>query len=57
MGIPAVNISTKVFSGFGIVLLLLLSGRVERIFEKGAWSHEQLVGLVRKLAKGRDGVA
>jgi CheY-like chemotaxis protein len=27
-----------------------LSGRVEQIFEKDAWSHEQLMGLVKKLA-------
>jgi signal transduction histidine kinase/DNA-binding response OmpR family regulator len=27
-----------------------LSGRVEQIVEKDAWSHEQLVGLVHKLA-------
>jgi signal transduction histidine kinase/DNA-binding response OmpR family regulator len=30
----------------------ILSGRVEQIFEKDAWSHEQLVGLVQKLATG-----
>ena len=27
-----------------------LSGRVEQIIEKDAWSHEQLVGLIHKLA-------
>jgi len=32
----------------------VLSGRVEQIFEKDAWSHEQLVGLVRKLAQERE---
>jgi CheY-like chemotaxis protein len=32
----------------------VLSGRVEQIFQKDAWSHEQLLGLVRKLAKGRE---
>jgi signal transduction histidine kinase/CheY-like chemotaxis protein/CHASE3 domain sensor protein len=30
----------------------ILSGRVEQIFEKDAWSHQQLVGLVHKLAAG-----
>jgi hypothetical protein len=30
----------------------VLSGRVEQIFEKDAWSHQQLVGLVHKLAAG-----
>jgi CheY-like chemotaxis protein len=28
----------------------VLSGRVEQIVEKDAWSHEQLVGLVHRLA-------
>jgi signal transduction histidine kinase/DNA-binding response OmpR family regulator len=28
----------------------MLSGRVEQILEKDAWSHEQLVGLVRRLS-------
>lgn len=32
----------------------VLSGRVERILEKDAWSHDQLVGLVHKLAAGAD---
>jgi CheY-like chemotaxis protein len=28
----------------------LLSGRVEQIFEKDSWSHQELVGLIHKLA-------
>ena len=32
----------------------ILSGRVEQILEKDAWSHEQLVGLVHKLATGNE---
>lgn len=37
------NISNKVFSGFGIIMPVM-----------DAWSHEQLVDLVRKLASGPD---
>jgi CheY-like chemotaxis protein len=32
----------------------MLSGRVEQIYEKDAWSHEQLVALVHKLATQHD---
>ena len=32
----------------------MLSGRVEQVFEKDSWSHEQLVGLVKKLATERE---
>jgi CheY-like chemotaxis protein/anti-sigma regulatory factor (Ser/Thr protein kinase) len=35
----------------------VLSGRVEQILAKDSWSHEQLVGLVQKLAAGRDEAA
>jgi len=34
----------------------ILSGRVEQIFEKDTWSHEQLVGLVEKLAARSEGM-
>jgi signal transduction histidine kinase/DNA-binding response OmpR family regulator len=33
----------------------VLSGRVEEIVEKGAWSHERVVALVQKLASDRGG--
>ena len=32
----------------------MLSGRVEQIYEKDAWSHEQLVALVHKFATQHD---
>jgi signal transduction histidine kinase/DNA-binding response OmpR family regulator/CHASE3 domain sensor protein len=35
--------------------LRVLSGRVEEIVEKGAWSHERVVALVEKLASERGG--
>lgn len=34
-----------------------LSGRVEQIFEKDAWSHEQLADLVRKLVSRHEASA
>jgi CheY-like chemotaxis protein len=35
----------------------ILSGRVEQIVAKDAWSHEQLVDLVHKLASRAEGAA
>jgi signal transduction histidine kinase/DNA-binding response OmpR family regulator len=35
--------------------LRVLSGRVEEIVEKGAWSHERVIALVQKLAGERSG--
>ena len=35
--------------------LRVLSGRVEEIVEKGAWSHERVIALVQKLARERSG--